>query len=395
MKISYKAYQTFIFCLFIISGEIKFLFTYYNSPVDITLLFSILILLDIVFNVMACPADIKFNSEQLFFTIIFCVFYCLFFVSLIYSPSESYGYKKTIFFSLNLLAFTYPIFIRSFDINFFYKLILFLALPATGWFIVVKYLYWSDYRSYIDASFEPLLGSYLGLSMCIAFLMFYLLDQKKLKLLIPLSLILLALGSRGTLIFVIIVVLIFKNKDIRAWLRAPRMSYFITSMDLIVITVMIPLFFIFRNVIFEGFRIGIGRFESLLNFGNDNSTNERVHYFGFAINHIFESLNSILFGYGIGSFGVLFSGQESRDIPHNVFLEAWFELGIVGVTLLALLTLLPLLLNRNSVIKMMSLFFLLDSLKSGGLDEMRFMFGILGALVFIDYELSKNSTKLL
>lgn len=48
-----------------------------------------------------------------------------------------------------------------------------------------------------------------------------------------------------------------------------------------------------------------------------------------------------LFGHGIGSTPILWNGIDSRAYPHNIFIEALSELGIVGATLYLILIFYP------------------------------------------------------
>lgn len=391
MKATSSQYQTLIFCLFIISGNIKFIFTYYEFPVDITLLFAIFITLDIVYNLLTSYEYLKITANQLIWLALFLIFYSLFFFSLLYTESDEYSYKKTFYFLLSLLAFIYPIFIKKLNLKLFARIIIFTAVPASVWFIMVKHLYWSGYKDVIGLEFEPLLGAYLSLSMCIAFLIFFYTEKNNLKAVLGLIPLLLALGSRGSLLFVIIIIILFKSKVLLRRIINPKFKRKLSLTNLALIAIIFPVLFNFRNKIIEGFKFGLLRFESFLHFQQDNSSNERLEYFEFTINGIFESTNSMFCGHGIGSFGILFSGEESRHIPHNIFLEAWFELGILATICLAFIMVIPLTLPyKNLIIKMMAVFFLLEGMKSGGFDEMRFTFGIYGILCFIDAKKIKS-----
>ena len=384
MKLSKTTFQTSIFCLYLLSGELKFLFTYYQSPIDITLVFLLLILSDMLYTLVVCPKTIKVNKAQLFLIVVFLLFYFLFFITLLYTPSNFYGYKKTLYFSLCVVSLIYPLFIKNFDLRLFYLITFATIIPASLWFVVVKHLYWSGYATTIGAHFEPLLGSYMGLSIGMAFLIFYLVEEKEILKAFVLGLLLLALGSRGTFLFVLIVICSFKWKVILECLTQIPRQITLRKTNIAATILILIVLTSFWEPIATGFKFGIGRFESFVNLTSDNSTKERLQFYYFAITRIPESLQSLVGGHGIGSFGLLVAGKESRDIPHNVFLEAWFELGFLGLLFLLAFFTVPFFLRRNRVLKMMALFFLLDSLKSGGLDEMRFMFGIFGALIFID-----------
>lgn len=56
----------------------------------------------------------------------------------------------------------------------------------------------------------------------------------------------------------------------------------------------------------------------------------RMDRYKYAIEMIIK--NPII-GYGIGSWAVYYTGIDSIDYPHNIFLEIWFELGIIPLVL--------------------------------------------------------------
>jgi hypothetical protein len=246
------------------------------------------------------------------FLVLFLAFYSLFVISLAYTPSHVFAYKKTLYFSLCLLAFTYPIFIREFHIHLFYKVVLWIILPISIWFIAVKYLYWSGPSGLIDPAFEPLLGSYLGLSTGVVFLIFYNAHRNELAKVVMLSILLVALGSRGALLFSILI-LVFWRLD---QLKSIKMST--SPLTAIAGIGLVPFIYFFWDTILKGFKYGLMRFSSILSFETDRSSNERLEYFSFAISKIFDSFSAMMFGYGIGRFGILFTGDEARDIPHNI-----------------------------------------------------------------------------
>ena len=63
----YSRYQTAIFTLLLVSGSVKFIFTDINFPIDITLIFSVLIFGDIMLSLLAgSNKNRKFNSNQIY-----------------------------------------------------------------------------------------------------------------------------------------------------------------------------------------------------------------------------------------------------------------------------------------------------------------------------------------
>jgi len=381
----YSRYQTAIFTLLLVSGSVKFIFTDINFPIDITLIFSVLIFGDIMLGLLAgSNKNRKFNSNQIFFLTAFIALYVLMLFSLIYTKSENYAYLKTFYFILNLICFIYPIFIIRFDYNLFFKLLLVVLISTSLWYLLKRYLAWYSPDPNVRFYFKSFSGSYLLLSNALSFNFLYCVYKKQTRLAIIIFLIMIALGGRGPIIFIIILLFIWKFKIITNFKVRKRLIKKI----LYVLLLVLPVLFYFREKILEVFRAGFYRILSFLDYGHDKSVISRLEYLSFTFDKIFDSIASFFFGHGIGSFGVMYNGIDKKEFPHNIFLEAFFELGIMGFILTILIFILPLFIYKKKpiVIKLMCVFFLLHSMKSGSFDGMRFMSAVYGMLIFFSYD---------
>jgi O-antigen ligase len=109
---------------------------------------------------------------------------------------------------------------------------------------------------------------------------------------------------------------------------------------------------------------------------------ERLTQVSYSFGRIFENAANFLFGLGIGSFGILYEGVDERNYPHNVILEIWFELGMIGIILFILLLFLYFKKIRNRLnFVLIFLYLLLNSLKSYSLVDLRIMFGMLSVIL--------------
>jgi O-antigen ligase len=127
------------------------------------------------------------------------------------------------------------------------------------------------------------------------------------------------------------------------------------------------------------------RLTLLLDIGSDASVSTRLSYIDFSIDKIFENAGNFLFGSGIGSFGILYSGVDRREYPHNIFLEIQFELGLVGIAaiILFLIFYLKKIRFRGPLIYPF-LYIFLNSLKSGSFTDLRIMFGFFSIFLLYD-----------
>ena len=126
----------------------------------------------------------------------------------------------------------------------------------------------------------------------------------------------------------------------------------------------------------------ISRLMMLLDPKGSESIVERITQVSYSFDRIFENAGNFLFGLGIGSFGILYEGVDERSYPHNVMLEIWFELGLLGILLFILLLLVyfkKIRLRFNFIL--IFIYLLLNSLKSYSLIDLRIMFGILSVLL--------------
>ena len=126
----------------------------------------------------------------------------------------------------------------------------------------------------------------------------------------------------------------------------------------------------------------VSRLLMLLDPQYSASITTRISQVSFSLDKIFENAGNFFFGLGVGSFGILFEGEDERLYPHNAILEIGFELGIVGVILFIILVFLyfkKLRFNLNFLLIFVYLF--LNSMKSYSLVDSRVMFGILSVLL--------------
>lgn len=70
-------------------------------------------------------------------------------------------------------------------------------------------------------------------------------------------------------------------------------------------------------------------------------------------------------GYGLGSFGVVFTGNDVNFYPHNVFIEIFFEMGIIGLSLFTLVLYFFCKRFAGGVISYLTIYYFILSLTSG------------------------------
>ena len=133
----------------------------------------------------------------------------------------------------------------------------------------------------------------------------------------------------------------------------------------------------------------MARFSSLVDFTSDTSSSERIDQYLFAFEKVI-SFQGMTIGYGLGSWGFLYTGKDMKLYPHNILLEAWIELGFFSAIFLAFFFFTPFLLKRVTLAKTIALYALLNAMKSSSFAYDRNLFIIFGILVFSGIHLEKE-----
>jgi len=185
-------------------------------------------------------------------------------------------------------------------------------------------------------------------------------------------LILLSLGGRGPVLFLGI---IFILRYIYVFKKVRGLTYLIYIL-------LLPLIFLMgfysKPIILESI---IPRF-STLSFDGDVL---RIQQYLHSLQMIFEHP---IIGSGIGGFGNSFYGYDIYAYPHNIFLEITAELGVPSLILLLLFGLASIrkvfstsLSSDQHIIWLIFIFFLLNGMKSGGIDLLRLITPWLGLII--------------
>lgn len=132
----------------------------------------------------------------------------------------------------------------------------------------------------------------------------------------------------------------------------------------------------------------------LSNKDNNYSYNKRLEYFIFSKENIFKSSKSILIGYGLGSFSKEFSNEDKRLYPHNIILEIFFELGIIGLLLMLGLVITNIkifksFLTNFALLAVIILF--LNAMKSSSIVDLRVLFALYAISIFHFKELKPKT----
>lgn len=384
--------------IFLQSGIIKVLLTYFNIPtfVDLTILSALLLFVTIVINLHKNNYRIELNKNQIINIFIMFLILISIIFSLFYTSSENYAYTKTFHFLTILIAFVYPMILKKFSIKKFFTFFILSTLIIS---IVYTPLFFKAYSilytANINVKTQMIYGSYLTvgyiIGISIILNVFSNLYNNKIKLLITVILfsILFITGARGPIVFLLLTFVIYGFNIIFIKRKINIKKTILISSLLILVFILISSKINF-DVIFER---SINRLFALTT-NEDSASNDRLKRYYFVL----EKTNSenLLLGHGFGSFGIEFEKKDLRSYPHNIFLEFLFELGIIGLFLfLFLLYLISKLLfyNKNFLLFATFIFLLLNSMKSLSISDSRIMFAFFAIMILFNAKSLNNNPK--
>jgi len=394
MKQLHINFQNVLIAIIVLSGTFNNFFNAYLFPINFTLIVLLIVLLDSIYNFFT--RRIRVSKVFILVLLLILMFYTLVFISLFYSPSTSYKYTKTINFTINLLLFTYPIFIREIKLDKIIKIIKFLSIALAIFFIYERYRYWLPSNFWLrgqdnNHGFFVFSVIYLGIGVNLSLVIIYESFKRKWIWIIFLMGLLIGMGSRGSLLFSIITITAFHYKYFIGSIlkfKLKKKQLYVASVIIIIVSALTYKYF---DKVSEIVKIGIGRFQSLLNFAEDKSTLGRLEHYSITLKKIFSNPLVVIFGFGIGSYGLIVHNQDIRWYPHNIFLEAWFELGVIGMLILILILFISYFGTKGKqVLKAMFLFLFLEAMKSSNITDLWVFFLIIGILLVYKDEIKVN-----
>lgn len=392
--ISHKKYQNYLLSLLIISGSLKVFLTYYNFPFDITIIILSLIVFDILYTLN--KRKTRLTKTELFYVLNISVFYLIAIVSLIYTPIFYLGLQKFLLMLIPITGFFYVKVIKELNLKVLYNVLIYIIIPFSLWFILFKYLLWHDSNFLgfnIDVTrFNPLRNSYLSFGYQIGLLTILSFKYSRYPFFITiLSLsIILILGSRGALLFLILSLFIVYFKQILFYTKNFKIKKRILNFLFFSIIPILGLIVLYQEKIKKLLEYGLIRFTSLIHASSDESLLGRFDQYSYIIGEAL-SLQGVSIGFGLGSFGINYSGINELTYPHNIFLEAWYEMGFFAMCVLMAFFILPFFhLKRKQILLALALFAFFNAMKTLSFSTDRCLFILFGILIFNKEFVSNN-----
>ena len=434
----------FVYIFFLVSGVLKTFLQGFriDLPIDITLISALVLITLTVLNIKKRAQSfgkvLVIDVVKQNWAVLLLFLWIL--ISFTYSSSESYKFHKLLGSLTNLVAFLVPFWNKDVDVRKLFKWgILFLFCATLIFFFthpVVLYLYgkraqypWMDFDAFSAVYLS--LGEFLG--MTILGLMFVDLKWNRLLtygLLNYFILMLFYSGSRGPILIMLLIAIAGiivkyirgihwreKNEKLgrQFWLKLMAVLLLVNTgfigfvisdnKKMLVCERSFNRLGLIVNLVDEEEGQKIQEYVNEFDFsdfdenemdyssveGDEKSLNRnksvvaRMIHYKFCKDKILHNTKRFFIGYGFGSYAFEMMGKDKRGYPHNTILELWFELGLIGVVLFALVfrrfILYPI--NHKSIgILLILLFCFLNSMKSSSFQDIRVLFGVAGLALF-------------
>lgn len=343
---------TMLLVAYILIGILKYAFTFFEIefPLDVTVLCAAGIIIICGLFFINRPIDrLRLSKEHLLLVLLVTLSVGWMAITTLWSSADSYKYNKLFGLGTGLFFIILPFTSSQFSLKTFIQWYVGVLL-VSSWLYLYAMLNWRIFPTYYDIRgiylyFSKMLGSGL---LFVIFGSQTILKWSSVKTTLVLFIgiiTMLALGARGPILLLVLTLLIIGIKRLfEHRVQFPKFSTERRTLILVLlfVSVLIPAIAVLT---YQG-RGGVvvtrsaERFQLLFEFLDVTSTGDggksiinRVEFLSFAIAGIFNDVTHFLFGYGFGSFGVEYSGQQIDLYPHNIILDAWFEQGLVGLIL--------------------------------------------------------------
>ena len=370
MKITFtnsiRYFVSFVLIIFLYSGLIKWL----DFGVDPTLIGLILVLAVFIFKI---KSKFRFIAKEIKILVTFGVLYSF---TSIYTLSDSYYIEKILYLWLAIFSFILPsvIFNKNKDLVIFFKLLKIILVCSI---LFLLYLLLSGQWSLFILKQDDTLNipNYLSIGNFIVVYIIYNFNKvKKTNIIFYISaiIILLLLSGRGPVLGLIIVWFIYL-------IRNNKNKFKIVFKVLPVVFIL----FVILNSLGDSDELvnTANRFSGLL----ENENNQRSNQFTQALTILGDNL---FFGVGIGGYGAATVGLDELWHPHNIILEILSESGIFISSIFLFFIFKIFIINtiniklndEGYIISLIALYLFIQSMKSGGIPDMRVTFFWLGLM---------------
>jgi O-antigen ligase len=359
-----------------------------NSIVDLTLAMLLCLAAGIIWRTLLQVGRPNSDLRGIFFgqgnpILVFVLFAAIVTASYIYTSAPSYGASKmSRFLTIGALMFIAPFFLILTEqhLRRFARIFVGFSLATA-----IQLIFTLESGSFDPNSDITRIGAGWLLGMAVILVLFYPLlpsrrGQRALFLVVlPVCVAgLVASAARGPIVALVVSVFIGSV----TWLRQGRLRGRTALVLLLLLGIgFTGAFFVLRQASLGKYNAKAEEFKTLLSEGTSGgSAGKRLNFYRATLNAIPDHL---LLGAGVGSWATFYWGSDSRNYPHDLFLEIAFEQGLLGLAafvvflLLVAAAIFRLLRESRShflALGLMVLYCVLVGMFSGDLDDNRVLF---------------------
>jgi hypothetical protein len=363
--------------LFVYSGMLKWIPFF---PVDPTILFGAGLVAVLVAEAVGGIRRLDRYVEFAVYSTV--AFFSWYYFTAVYTISDEFWSYKMLTLGLSILAFLAPIICFKTERHFVYFDRALVAIGLVASAIVLGFYLTGNIEFLLRQGFDKeatKIPNYLMLGLAIS--VGILLCMARLSL-VNMSIVafgmaaLLVLGARGPILFTMLMVIA------GFVLYSPTQHLMKQSFlrNALIIAATLVAFFSW-----SGSGRTLQRFSAMLSDAGALTGGLRVSEFSIAADVI---ASAPVFGVGLGGYGLAAYGIDENTYPHNLFLEAFAEAGVLGLLLISLSVLMIAVValtgqatRRKTTYVILVLFYLLNYNKSGGFIGARDLYLIFGILL--------------
>ena len=380
-----------IVALIFVSGPFNGVLTFISEPLISPLILAVSALSLVMFYEFGLRTNVSITKAKLLIIVLLCLMLGLIFLSAIYTSS------LTVFVNKALIALL-PVFLciiltlsSNFSAKRFYKWIVYFSVPIC---LIFAY-YFPQWRlGLLDRgayNLEVISTLYLGIGgLCGFCILILIIDSpfasKSISwTMIVLFMVILFLSSaRAPLFFTLLGLAVYLcyatcNMLRSGLVRKDVLSY--PALFLIFLACMLQLSGKFNKDTIDVLLMSLDRITMLLDSNKGASVNTRFELLSSALATINDNY---MFGTGIGSFGVEVLALDKFTHPHNIFIEAWFELGLLALFVMIVFFISSLYLaasSKNILLFTLLVYLWMNAAKSFSFAENRQLFLLIGLVV--------------
>lgn len=388
----FNSIRELAFALLLVSGPLKAHIILLSLPIpNLTLVSLLLCIFILLFDVLKSRLQLSLDKDAKVFLIALFAFVLWLTITSQWSASPEFWAKKIGLFMLPFFACIYPFLLPKFDVQTFFRRFFEVSFVTCLLFLYfyprIRLGLMADSGMDLQ-SYKPV---YLGVGWIAAVNILLVVAVRNNSVLFKLFKLAFFAGTlfltsaRGATLFCAIVIMgwaVIKTALFVYGMQIHRRVLAMLLVSFLSIVAIIPQGIALSGDAIKVVELSLSRFERLINASESSNESVRVNHILFVSDKIEKNP---IFGNGLGSYGKLKTGLDEQHYPHNIFLEVWFEMGIIGLLIYVFIlsaAVIKGILSKQWGVLVCVIYLILNTLTAGSYSENRFLFAFMG-LAFV------------